>query len=161
MARRKHRRRRSYGDYISVPTFGSMKEYNPLGKSVNSTDVFLGMGVALAGGSIVKMAAAKVSDKLPEVVTKYIAPISSVLAGVAAYMLMRKKKAHKAQGILVGSILTGVTPLVWTGLQKVAPQFFADYVSVPLGMLTRDAGGLGTLTRDFAGDEDWDPMSAP
>jgi hypothetical protein len=175
MARRRHRRRRGFGDYVSVPSFGSIKDYNPLGKSVKSTDVFVGAALGIAGGSLVKMGLGKLDvatgGKVPQFVKDYIGPISTLLAGVALFVFQKKRNHGRAQGHLIGATLAAAAPLYWDTLKKAAPDFFNDYVTVsPYGVLTRDAGsmgGYGVLTADgamsgFAADDDYpDVLSAP
>ncbi|HSN69534.1 MAG TPA: hypothetical protein VLV48_09830 [Thermoanaerobaculia bacterium] len=146
MARR--RRRRRFGDYVSVPLglgkikLPSVKGLNPLGKSVNSTDVLVGAFVGLGGGAIIKMGIAKFWPTAPAVIQNNIGPISTLGAGVAAQMLLKNK--HKGTGYFVGAALAGLVPLGWGLLQRQFPQFFSDYVNIPVGMLT-DVGPMGLL----------------
>lgn len=164
MARKRHRRRSHFGGYITVPSFGSIKEYSPLGKSVNSTDVLVGAGVGLVGGAFVKMGISKLDvatgGKVPGFVKTYVGPISSFVAGVAAYMVQRKKNRNRATGHLVGAALVAASPIVWETLKKAAPNFFNDYVAVSYGALTADAARRSFAALSYDGSEDWDPMSA-
>lgn len=152
---RKRRRRRSYGSYVSIPSLGKLdvKKLNPLGKTVNTTDLFLGAIIGLAGGSLVKMGVSKIDvmtdGKVPAIVKTYVGPISTFVAGVLAAMFMAKGKPAKANAFLAGAALTAATPIVWEQMKRIAPAYFNDYVSVsPFGVLTQDAGGFGVLTQD-------------
>ena len=156
----KRRRRRGFGSYVSIPSLGNLKEVNPLGKSVNSTDVLVGAAIGLAGGAFVKMGISKLDvatgGKVPAFVKSYVGPISTFLAGVASYYVAKKmmKKPGRGTGYLVGATSAAVAPLVWEGLKAAAPNTFNDYVAVsPLGLLTQDAGmsGFGVLSRDVSG----------
>ena len=170
----KRRRRRKYGDYVSVPSLGQLpkiKELNPLGKTVRSTDLFVGAGLGLALGAGVKFALNKANvalgGKLPAVLMSYAGPISTFLAGAALYMFQKKNRV-RATGQFVGASLAAATPVIWKMLGDFGPKmadgtpFFSDYVMTPYGLLTSDQP-YGLLTRDagFAGNEEWDPLSAP
>jgi len=168
MARR--RRRRSFGSYVSIPTLGNLKEVNPLGKHVNSTDVIVGAVIGLAGGAFVKMGVSKLDvaldGKVPQFVKDYVGPISTFLAGVGAYYAAKKmlKMPAKSSGWLVGAAVAATTPIAWNLLKSAAPAYFNDYVTVsPMGLLTQDAGmgGFGVLTRDVGGYGDEDVFEAP
>ena len=175
MARRHHRRHRGFRGYVSVPSFGAIKEYSPLGKHVASNDVLVGVGIGLAGGAVVKYLLntlnTSLGGKIPAAIMSYSGPISTFLAGVAAYMLERKTKRARAEGHLVGATTAAAAPLVWSLLGQYGPKmadgtpFFSDYVMTSYGLLTADQGfrGYGLLSADraLAGNEDWDPMSAP
>lgn len=161
MARRKHHRRRrhsGFGDYVSIPSLGGfVKDVNPLGKSLRSTDVLLGAALGMAGGSLVKMGISKIDvatdGKVPAFVKSYVGPISTFLAGLVLYVVQRKKNSARAQGHLFGATIAALSPLYWEGLKTVAPTFFNDYVQVsPYGVLTQDGsmGGYGVLTADGA-----------
>lgn len=176
MARRS--RRRGFG---FLP--GSVKKINPLGKTVKSTDLFLGAFGGLALGAVVKYAINKLhvslTEKdpkggLPDFLLAYAGPLSTFLAGVGLYFLSQKsgKFRGKADAFLVGGSLAAAAPIFWTALGKYGPKmkdgvpFFSDYVMSPgYGLLTSDRPAYGLLTADgtrsFAGNEDWDPMSAP
>lgn len=155
---RRHRRSKGFGDYVSIPALGSLKDYNPLGKHVSSTDVLVGAALGMAGGSFVKMGLGQVDvmtgGKIPSVVKSYIGPISTLLAGVLLYVFQRKTKRARAEGHLIGATLAALAPVYWQTLQSIAPQFFSDYVMVsPYGVLTADQrqmGGYGVLTPDAA-----------
>lgn len=175
MARRKHHRRRrhsGFGDYVSLPSFGGLvKDINPLGKSLKSTDVLLGAALGMAGGSLVKMGISKLdlatSGKVPAVVKTYVGPISTFLAGLALYVVQRKKNPSRAQGHLFGATVAALSPLYWEGLKSVAPTFFNDYVQIsPFGVITQDQmSGFGVITQDaqMRGlEDDWaDALSSP
>ena len=74
----------------------------------------------------------------------------------------------RATGQFVGASLAAATPVIWKMLGDFGPKmadgtpFFSDYVMTPYGLLTSDQP-YGLLTRDagFAGNEEWDPLSAP
>jgi len=168
MARRHHRRRHRYGDpLVSMPSFGDLKNLNPLGKSVNSTDVLLGAGIGVVGGAAVKyvtnMAIAPASQ--PTFLQTYMGPISSIGAGIAAFLLLKKKSSQKATGVLTGAILAGVVPAVFAQLKASMPAYFSGYgdplVRMPSynGLLTASPtpyAGLLTAspTPGYAGYED-------
>jgi hypothetical protein len=143
MARHRRRRRRSYGDYISVPLgFGKfklpgVKGLNPLGKSVGSTDVAIGMVAGTLGGSVLARQITNFWPTAPEFVQRYMGPISAILAGVLAKMLL--KNQHKGEGIYVGAALAGVVPIVTGMAAGMLPGIFQGYVDVNLG-------GYGLLT---------------
>jgi hypothetical protein len=172
MARHRRRRRRGFGGYVSVPGFGSLKQLNPLGKTVRSTDVAVGAGLGLALGSVVKYLLntlnVSIGGKIPASIMSYASPISTFLAGVGLYWFQRKSKRARADAHLVGASLAAGAPIFWKLLGDFGPKmadgtpFFSDYVSVPtFGLLTADQP-YGLLTRDtaFSGVGEWDPMSA-
>lgn len=178
MARHRHHRRhhrRGLGDYVSVPSFGGIKEYNPLGKTVRSTDLFVGAGLGLTLGAAVKYLLNKANSSMggtiPTEIMSYASPISTVLAGVALYMFQRKAKRQRAEAHFVGAALAGALPIFWTALGQYGPKmadgtpFFSDYVMQPYGLLTSDGQvkGYGMISADqqMSGNEDWDPMSTP
>lgn len=148
MARRRRRHHRRYGSYVNIPFgFGKvslpkLKDLNPLGKSVNSTDVVIGAGVGFVGGAGLRYLVGRFWPTAPEFIQKNLGPISTVLAGAAALALMKNKS--RATGIFAGAALTGLAPLGWNFLQKQFPTFFSDYVNVPLGVLT-DVPAMGLL----------------
>lgn len=157
MARKRHRRRhRGFGDYVSIPSLnGLVKDVNPLGKSLRSTDVLVGAALGMAGGAFVKMGISKldvaVDGKVPAFVKTYVGPISTFLAGLALYVVQRKKSAARAQGHLFGATLAALSPIYWETLKGVAPTYFNDYVTVSqFGVLTADQSmnGFGVLTAD-------------
>lgn len=175
MARRRHHRRhhRGFRGYVSVPSFGSLKEYSPLGKNVKSTDVLVGAGLGLALGAVVKYLLntlnVSIGGKIPAQIMANAGPVSTFLAGVALYVFQRKAKKGRAEGHFVGASLAAATPIYWGLLGSYGPKmadgtpFFSDYVQVPsYGRLTADQP-LGLLTADmqYRGNEDWDPMSVP
>jgi hypothetical protein len=169
MARHRKRRRRSkgFGDYVSVPSFGAIKDYNPLGKHVSSTDVLVGAALGMAGGSFIKMGVGALDvstgGKVPALVKSYIGPISTFLAGVLLYMFQRKSKRARGEGHFIGATLAALAPVYWSTLTQIAPQFFSDYVTVsPYGVLTTDAG-MGAFTQDpqLAGYGDDSIFDAP
>lgn len=143
--RRSHRSRR-YGGLVSLPSLGGIKEYNPLGKTVKSTDVLVGVAIGLLGGFGVTWGLNKLdgmlrkpdgSGGLPSFVLAYMGPISSLGAGILAYALQRKRNRTRGTGHLVGAVAAGVVP---TALRTAFPNM-ADYVSM-------DLGGYGGLLVD-------------
>lgn len=176
MARRKHHRRRHRGfrGYVSVPSFGSLKEYSPLGKHVGSTDVLVGAGLGLALGAVVKYLLntlnVSVGGKIPAQIMSNAGPISTFLAGVGLYMFQRKSKKSRAEGHLVGATLAAGAPIFWGLLGSYGPKmadgtpFFSDYVATQYGLLSADRP-YGLLTSDGFGAVDdpvsYDPMSVP
>jgi len=149
MARRsRRRRRRGFGDYVSVPLglgkfkLPSVKGLNPLGKSVNSTDVLVGSFIGLGGGAFVRMGVSRFWPTAPAFITNYIGPISTVAAGVIASMFVKSDQRKK--GYLVGAVSAAVVPLGWGLLQRQFPQFFADYIDVNYGLLT-DVSPMGSM----------------
>ena len=178
MARHRKRRHRGFRDYVSVPSLGGLKEYNPLGKHVSSTDVLVGASLGLALGAGVKYALnllnTAIGGKIPTAVMNYASPISTFFAGAALYMLQRKSKRSRAEGHLVGASTVAAGSVVWNLLKSYGPTlsdgtpFFSDYVVTQYGLLTADSQmkGYGLISADrslsgYAGAEDWDPMSAP
>ena len=169
-----HSKRRGFRGYVSVPSLGGLKEYNPLGKHVSSTDVLAGAGLGLALGAVVKYLLntlnTSLGGKIPTQIMSSAGPISTFVAGVGLYMFQRKAKKSRAEGHFVGATLAAGAPLFWGALGKFGPKmadgtpFFSDYVSVPgFGLLTADKP-YGLLTADNAqmsGAEEWDPLSAP
>ncbi len=140
-----HRRRRRFGDpVISMPSFGDAKEYNPLGKTVNSTDVAIGAGIGLAGGGLLMYAQRTYWPTAPAFVSHYAGALSALGAGLAAHAFFRKKSASRAQGYLVGAAVIGFAPLIWGmvkgALPATAQTYFGDpVISMPSfrGMLIR------------------------
>ncbi len=145
--RRRHRRSRRYGDLVSMPSLGGITEYNPLGKTVRSTDVAVGAAIGMLGGMGVKWLLAKLNASLAKVdaagnlvgglpapILNYLGPISTVGAGALAYMFQRKKNRLRGTGHFVGAVLAGVVPAGW---QMVRAQFpdLADYVTMELSGL--------------------------
>lgn len=169
MARRKHHRRRHFrglADLVSIPSLGRMdvKALNPLKSSVNSNDVFLGAAIGVAGGVLFRR---YVVDKfmakmhLPAFVVNNIQAFSGLGAGLAAYLLLKKKSPGRAKGVWVGSVLAAVGPSIWEMTKAKIPQL-NDLVSVNLngygryGMLIDDASdglhGYGGMLIDDRSD---------
>jgi hypothetical protein len=150
MARKRRRRhsRRRFGDYVSIPLglgkmqLPSIKQFNPFGKSVRSTDIIVGAFVGLAGGAGLKYLINRFWPTAPGFIRNYITPITTIGAGAAALAVLKDK--NKATGYFVGSFLAGAVPLGWGILQKQFPQFFSDYVDVNLGLMT-DVAPMGLL----------------
>jgi hypothetical protein len=162
MARHRRRRRR-YGSYVTIPSLGNLKQFNPLGKSVRSTDVLVGAGLAVAASTFVKMGLEKLNEavggKIPVMIMAQAGPLSTFLAGVALFVA--QKKSARGTAHLVGASAVAASAFFWGLLKSYGPTkadgtpMFSDYVRVPsLGLLTADApgsSGFGLLTADAAG----------
>jgi hypothetical protein len=127
-----------------MPSFGNAREYNPLGKTVNSTDVAVGAGVGLAGGGLLMYAQRTFWPTAPAIVNQYAGPLSAIGAGLAAHAFYRKKSPGRAQGYLVGAAIIGIAPLIWGLVKGALPAnvqtYFGDpVISMPSfgGMITR------------------------
>lgn len=135
MAHKKsHRRRhRRFGDpIISLPSFGDAKEYNPLGKTVNSTDVAIGAGIGLAGGGLLMYLQRTYWPTAPAFVTQYAGPLSAIGAGLAAHAMYRKKSKGRAEGYLVGAAIVGVVPVVYGMVKTALPANVQSYFGDPI-----------------------------
>lgn len=135
MARRhrRHRRHRRYGDpVISMPSFGGIEELNPLGKTVHSTDVMIGVGIGLAGGGLVQYLQKRFWPTAPAVIQTYSGPLSALAAGAAAYSLYRKKSRGRAQGYLAGAVAVGVIPALYAVVKGALPTSVTQYFGDPL-----------------------------
>lgn len=151
--RRRHHRRRRYGDpVISMPSFGSIRDFNPLGKHVNSTDVLIGAGIGLAGGGLVMYGIRTYWPTAPAFIQQYSGPISALAAGAAAYTLFHKKSRSRAQGYLAGAAAIGVAPFVWGMVKSALPASVSTYFGDPViampsygSFLTRSPGPLAGL----------------
>lgn len=174
----RHHRKRHRG-YFGAPV---LKNLNPFGKTVHSTDVVVGAFAGLAVGAGVKYLLNKANvalgGKMPAFIMTYAGPISTFLGGVALYVTQTRflKKSGKlfgsahAAGHLAGASVAALAPVYWSLLGSYGPKmadgtpFFSDYVMSPYGALTTDTR-LGGYTQDsalgFRGNEDYDPMSAP
>ena len=134
MARR--RRRRRYGDpVIAMPSFGALKDLNPLAGGLKGSDVMIGAGIGLVGGGVVSYALNQFRSSLPSVVTQYQQPISSILAGVLAAAFLAKKSPQQADAYLAGALIVGVAPPVQQQLHTSFPQYFGDPTQVRYGGL--------------------------
>jgi hypothetical protein len=152
----RHRRRRRYGDpVISMPSFGSLKDLNPLGKTVRSTDVLIGAGIGLAGGGLVMYGVRQFWPNPPAFVTQYSGPLSALAAGVGAYALFQKKSKARALGYFAGAATIALVPLVYSTVKSALPssvtQYFGDpVISMPSfgrfgSMLTNSPGPYAGL----------------
>lgn len=163
------RRRRRYGGLVSLPSLGGLtsaaKDYSPLNRSVNSTDVLVGAGVGIVGGALVKIGLEKLDEaiggKLPNVVKQYAGPLSAFIAGGVAYYLQRKSKKARGTGHLVGAAVAAILPVA----QGLATQFlpFGNLVDVNLGlpidesvgmMIDEGVGDLSDLAAYSASDDE-------
>lgn len=171
MARRRHRRRRrGFGDLVSLPALGGFKlpkarDLNPLGKSVNTTDVAIGAAIGMGGGALVKIAVNKLDEwsggKVPGFLRSYLGPISTVLAGLLAASFV--KNEGKRKSYYVGAFFAGAVPLAWAFLARQFPAYFSDLVDVNLGLVVNedyagllvDEPGMAELAAySFPDDED-------
>jgi hypothetical protein len=155
MARRRRRHRRGFGDLVSVPSLSGLKvpklrDLNPLGKSVNSTDLVFGAAVAMGGGVLVKMGLNKLNEviggKFPAFILNYIGPISTLLAGIVAGQILQK--GRKFNAYYTGAVLAAGVPFAWQTLRDFAPAYFSDYVSIPGMGLMVDEGYAGLMVDD-------------
>lgn len=170
--RRRHSRRRGFGDYISVPGFGKfklpgVKGLNPFGKTVKSTDVMIGAIGGLAAGAILQKYVIAKWTSAPAFVQKYVGPISILAAGAGAMLLMKNKA--RATGLFAGAATVALVPIGWGLIQAQFPQL-ADYVNYPgalgypvdvppMGILIdegkRSLSGLAAHTMNDMGDEEY------
>lgn len=137
---------------MTMPSFGDVKEWNPLNKHINSTDVLVGAGIGLAGGGLVMYLQRTYWPTAPSFVSQYAGPLSAIVAGAGAYSLFRRKSRSKAQGYFAGAVAIGVVPFVYAMAKAQLPtsvtQYFGDPVSVMPsfgGLLTRSPGPYGGL----------------
>lgn len=156
MARKRRRRHssRRFGDYISVPGFGKfhlpgVKNLNPFGKTVRSTDVMLGALGGLIGGAFIQKGVTRFWPTAPAFVQRYIGPISVFGAGVAAMLLLKNKS--KATGLFAGAATVALVPLGWGLVQQQFPSL-SGYVSYPGLGYPVDVGyqGYGLLVDEGA-----------
>ena len=141
-----------------MPSFGSLKDFNPIGKSVNSTDVLIGAGIGLAGGGLIMYGVRRFWPTAPAVVVTYSGPLSAVAAGAAAYSLFRKKSKGRALGYFAGAVAVGVVPVIYGMVKSALPtsvtQYFGDpVIAMPSfgSFLTRSPGPLAGLLTASAG----------
>lgn len=174
MARRHRRRHRRYGDYVSVPLgFGKMKlpnlkSLNPLGKHVNTTDLIVGAFVTLAGGVFIKKGLDRFWPTAPAFVQQYGAPLSTLLAGATAFIVLKNKA--RATGWFAGSVMASLVPLGWAMVQSKVTAL-QDYTSIqygypvdvgPMGLLVNESKPSLSAMAGFAmGDEDDSYAFAP
>jgi hypothetical protein len=135
-----------------MPSFGSLKDLNPLGKTVRSTDVLIGAGIGLAGGGLVMYGVRNYWPTAPAFVQQYSGPLSAIAAGVGAYALFQKRSKSRALGYFAGAVAIGVVPALYTAAKSALPpsvtQYFGDpVISMPSfgSMLTRSPGPLAGL----------------
>ncbi len=148
MARHRRRRRRRYGDpVISMPSFGAGAEYNPLNKHINSTDVFVGAGIGVAGGGVVMYGVKKFWPTAPAMVMNNLGALSAVGAGLAAHALFRKKSKSRAEGYLVGAAVIAIVPAIWGAVKPMLPPTVQQYFGDPVIAMPSYSGYGGFLTR--------------
>jgi hypothetical protein len=129
-----------------------MRDLNPLGHTVRSTDVLIGAGIGLAGGGLVMYGIRTYWPTAPAFVTQYGGPLSAIAAGFGAYTLFRKKSAARAQGYFAGAVAIGVVPAVWQMVKGALPASVQSYFGDPViampsyrGLLTASPGPLAGL----------------
>jgi len=145
MARR-HRRRR-YGDpVIAMPSFGALKDLNPLAPGMKGSDVMIGAGIGIVGGGVVNYALNQFSSSLPSFVSQYQQPLSSILAGLIAAAFLAKKSPQQADAYLAGALIVGVAPPIQQQLHSSFPQYFGD----PVQMTPKYSGMLVPSPRHTA-----------
>ena len=163
----RHRRRRHFRDpVISMPSFGSLRDWNPLNRTVNSTDVLVGAGIGLAGGGLVMYGLRTYWPTAP-IPAQYVGLVSSVVAGGAAYSLMKRKSPGRAAGYFAGAVAMGVVPVVWAMIKSALPASASSYFGDPViampsfgGLLTRSPGPLAGLLTSSPGPALAYPSSA-
>lgn len=135
-----------------MPSFGSLRDLNPIGKTVNSTDVMVGAAIGLAGGGLVMYGVRRFWPNPPAVVTRFSGPLSAFAAGVAAYSLTRRKSPGRAKGYLAGAVAIGAIPVVYATVKAALPtsvtQYFGDpVIAMPSfgSFLTRSPGPYAGL----------------
>ena len=127
----RHRRRRRYGDpVIAMPSFGALKDLNPLAAGMKGSDVMIGAGIGIVGGGVVNYALNQFSASLPSVITQYQQPISTILAGLLAAAFLAKKSPQQADAYLAGALIVGVAPPIQSQLHSSFPQYFGDPVQM-------------------------------
>jgi len=125
MARR-HRRL----DGMVRPVFGL------LDKSVNSTDVLLGMALGFAGTGLLKYAGNQfAAGILPDALLKGSPLVGGAITAAAAYAYQKDKSVAKANAYALGAAAAGAAVQLWDVLKTQFPQAFGDVVSMKYGSI--------------------------
>lgn len=124
------RRRRHYRGLVRFPGLGSLTSAVP--RSVNTTDVLVGVGAGFAGAAGLKLVAEKMNIALPAFVQ------ASPLAGAAAtglllYMAQKRKNRARAASHAVGAALGGLIVWGYGQLQASGLPGFNDLRTMPGG----------------------------
>lgn len=130
MSRRRRRHYRGMGSLVRFPGLGSLTSAVP--RSVNTTDVVVGVGVGMAGAALLKIGAEKMNIALPAFVS------ASPLAGAAAtgllmYALGKRKNRARAASHAVGAALGGLIVWGYGQLQASGLPGFSDLRTMPGG----------------------------
>jgi len=143
MARHRRHRRRHYRDaVISMPSFGSLRNLNPIAGHVAAKDVAIGAVIGIGGGALVNYALNQVWPTRPAFLTQYAAPINAGIAGVAAGMLFAKKNPQKGRAFVLGALTAGLTGTVASLLASAGVPGFSGLIrQAPIG--PRFAGMIG------------------
>lgn len=134
--------------------FGSLASLNPAGRSVDSTDVFIGAVLGLAGAAGAKMLFSKVPQlaTAPEIVKRAVPLLGAAAAGAAISFLGPKLKLSpdKASGYFVGAVAAGAALTAWGEVKNRFPQL-ADIVDLRLngyGIPIDEPNYNGVITDD-------------
>jgi hypothetical protein len=134
-----------------MPAFGALKDFNPLGKTVRSTDVMVGAAIGLAGGGLVMYGVRRFWPNPPAFVNQYSGPLSAIAAGAAAYTLLRRKSPGRATGVFAGAVAIGVVPVVYQMVKGALPRSVTQYFGDPVIATTRYGGLLTRSPGPYAG----------
>ncbi len=119
------RRRRRFHGMVQIPGLGV------LNKSVNTTDVLMGVALGFAGSAAVKAVSTKMlPGKVPDIVLKNTPVVGGLLAGAGAYFLESRKNMGRANAHLFGAAMAGITVQLWGYAKTSMPSYFGDVVSV-------------------------------
>ncbi len=124
------RRRRHYRGLVKFPGLGSLTSAVP--RSVNTTDVAVGVAAGLAGAAALKVGAEKMNIALPAFVQ------ASPLVGAGAtalllYAVQKGKNRARAQSHAVGAALGGLIVWGYGMLQSSGLPGFSDLRTMPGG----------------------------
>lgn len=150
------------GPEHAVVSFPDLGDYGIMNYEVNSTDVIVGAGIGLLGVGAAKMINAKLLtdaagiSKLPGFLVPMMPLLGGLLGGTAAFMFQKNSNPNRGKGHMVGAIGAGaaVTAMDYLRTSESTKEYFADVVSLPFGVITRDPnrrlGRYGVITRDPA-----------
>lgn len=130
MARRRRRHYRGMGSLVRFPGLGSITSAVP--RSVNTTDVLVGVAAGFAGAAALKVGAEKMNVQLPAFVQ------ASPLAGAGAtalllYFTQKRKNRARASSHAVGAVLGGLIVWGYGQLQASGIPGFSDLRTMPGG----------------------------